>query len=204
MPEHYYTEKPTSKLVTKQITVRINGTELKLTTASSTFSREKIDLGTKILIENAEIKKGATVLDLGCGYGVVGITIAKTVPDTNVVLTDVNQRATQLAQENAKQNNVTVDVRTGDSYEPVAGQTFDYILLNPPQTAGRKLCFQLIEQAPAHLSSEGIFYLVARHKKGGAVLEAKMKEIFGNVETVARESGYRVYKSAVSYSPSDK
>ena len=195
MAEHYYTKKPTSKLVTEQITVRINETEIKLTTASGIFSREKIDLGTKILIDNIEIKKNAKVLDLGCGYGVIGISIAKIIPDTKVVLTDVNERATQLAKENAKQNNVTVDVRTGDSYETVAGETFDYILLNPPQTAGRKLCFQLIEQAPAHLSSEGIFYLVARHQKGGAMLEAKMKEIFGNAETVARESGYRVYRS---------
>lgn len=195
MAEHYYTEKPTSKLVTEQITVRINETEIKLTTASGIFSRKKIDLGTKILIDNIEIKKNTKVLDLGCGYGVIGISIAKIIPDTKVVLTDVNERATQLAKENAKQNNVTVDVRTGDSYETVAGETFDYILLNPPQTAGRKLCFQLIEKAPAHLNANGIFYLVARHQKGGAMLEAKMKEFFGNVETVARESGYRVYKS---------
>jgi len=195
MNEHYYTEEPTSKLVTEQITFRINGTDLKLTTASGIFSRGKIDLGTKILIENAEIKKNTKVLDLGCGYGVVGISIAKIIPDAKVVLSDVNQRATKLAKENAKQNNVNVDVRTGDSYETVAGETFDCILLNPPQTAGRELCFKLIEQAPQHLNKQGVFYLVARHKKGGAVLEEKMKETFSNVETVARESGFRVYKS---------
>ncbi|MBI4140641.1 class I SAM-dependent methyltransferase [Candidatus Woesearchaeota archaeon] len=195
MNEHYYTEEPTSKLVTEQITFRINETELKLTTASGVFSRKKIDLGTKILIENIEIKKNTKVLDLGCGYGIIGISIAKIIPDTKVVLTDANKRATQLAKQNAKQNNVTVDVRTGNSYETVAGETFDYILLNPPQTAGRKICFQLIEHAPQHLNKQGVFYLVARHKKGGAVLEAKMKETFGNAETVARESGFRVYKS---------
>ncbi|MBI4141422.1 class I SAM-dependent methyltransferase [Candidatus Woesearchaeota archaeon] len=195
MNEHYYTKKPTSKFVTKKINIHINGTTITFTTATGIFSKEKIDTGTKILIENTQIKKGTKVLDLGCGYGAVGISIAKIITDVQVILTDINERATKLAQENAKQNNVSVDVRTGNAYEPVIGELFDYILLNPPQTAGRQLCFQLIEEAPTHLNKKGEFYLVARHQKGGAVLEKKMKQTFGNVEVITRESGYRVYKS---------
>lgn len=195
MSEHYYTPKPTSHLKKKTVTTNINGVSLTFVTATGVFSRQTIDLGTKILLKHALVKETSSVLDLGCGYGIVGIFIAKTVPAAKIVMTDVNERATKLAQENAELNNVVVDIRTGNGYETVQQERFDYILLNPPQTAGRALCFQLIEQAQHHLNKEGIFYLVARHSKGGAVLEQKMNEIFGNAETVARESGFRVYKS---------
>jgi len=198
MAEHYYTPKPTSKLEKKRIMINIKGTEIELNTATGVFAKEKIDLGTKILLENAEIKEKSSVLDLGCGYGIVGITIAKIHPQTQVAMTDINERATKLAKENAKLNNVQAEVLTGDSYSTVADKKFDCILINPPQTAGRELCLQMIEQAIQHLNQKGFLYLVARHKKGGAVLEKKMKEIFGNVEAIAKESGFRVYKSVKS------
>lgn len=193
--EHYYTPKPKSKLEKKEIIATIKGIQIPLTTATGIFAKEKIDLGTKILIENVQIKEGAKVLDLGCGYGIVGIAVAKLFPQTKVVMTDVNERATKLAMQNAKLNKVEIDVRTGNGYETVAKETFDCILLNPPQTAGRDICLQMIEQSIKHLNKNGVFYLVARHKKGGQVLEAKMKQTFGNVETITRESGFRVYRS---------
>ncbi len=135
------------------------------------------------------------MLDLGCGYGVVGITIAKIYPQTQVVMTDVNERATKLTTENAKLNNVNTEIRTGNEYETVANEKFDYILLNPPQKAGRDICYLLIEKSIEHLNSSGALYLVARHQRGGRMLEQKMKETFGNVKTIARESGFRVYAS---------
>lgn len=193
--EHYYTAKPKSKLEKTDVTLTIKDTRITLTTATGVFANAKTDLGTRILLENVQIKEPAKVLDLGCGYGIIGITIAKIFPQTTIVMTDINERATKLAAQNAKLNNVTADVRTGNEYETVAEETFDYILLNPPQAAGRELCFKMIQNAPLHLNKNGAFYLVARHKKGGEVLENKMKEVFGNVEAVARESGFRVYKS---------
>lgn len=193
--QHYYTPKPASKLVTKTITTIIQGNKFIFVTASSVFSHEKIDLGTRILLENITIQPNSSILDLGCGYGVVGIVIAKTVPNVTVTLTDVNERATETAKKNAKLNHVTTVITTGNLYETVAGQTFDYVLLNPPQTAGRDICITMIEQAPAHLKPNGTFYLVARHKKGGEVLSKKMETVFGNSNIVARESGFRVYKS---------
>lgn len=195
MTEHYFTKQPQSKIKKKTITATIKGIQIKLTTATGIFSKQKIDLGTKILIENLQIKDNTKILDLGCGYGIVGIALAKLHPSTTILMTDINERATKIAKENSTQNNITADIRTGDGYETVANETFDYILLNPPQTAGRELCFKLIEQAPLHLNKEGVFYIVARHNKGGKVLEHKMKDVFENVETVARESGFRVYKS---------
>jgi 16S rRNA (guanine1207-N2)-methyltransferase len=72
---------------------------------------------------------------------------------------------------------------------------FDTILLNPPQTAGKKLCFELIEESKAHLKKDGLLQLVARHNKGGKDLSKKMLEVFGNVEPTAKEAGFRVYVS---------
>ena len=195
MAEHYFTKKPTSKLEKKRIKINILGAEIELNTATGVFSKEKIDLGTRILIENSKITPDAKVLDLGCGYGVVGITIAKIYPQTQVVMTDVNERATKLTTENAKLNNVNTEIRTGNEYETVANEKFDYILLNPPQKAGRDICYLLIEKSIEHLNSSGALYLVARHQRGGRMLEQKMKETFGNVKTIARESGFRVYAS---------
>lgn len=195
MTEHYFTPKPTSKLERKKIIVNIKETEIELNTATGVFSKEKIDLGTRILIENSEVKPDAKVLDLGCGYGIVGITIAKIYSKAKVVMTDINERATKLATENAKLNKVNVDIRAGNEYETVANEKFDCILLNPPQKAGREICYMLIEKSIEHLNLTGELYLVARHQRGGRMLEQKMKEIFGNVQTIARESGFRVYRS---------
>ena len=72
---------------------------------------------------------------------------------------------------------------------------FDTILVNPPQTAGKDICFQIIDEAKNHLNNNGLLQLVARHNKGGSVLEKHMKEIFGNVEQIVKGSGYRVYIS---------
>jgi len=79
-------------------------------------------------------------------------------------------------------------------FDPVEGK-FDVILLNPPQTAGRKLCFRMIEESRKYLKKGGSLQLVARHNKGGRVLSEKMEEVFGNLETIARKGGYRVYVS---------
>jgi len=197
MNEHYYTRKPTSKLVKRTINAVLRGNELTLTTGSGTFSPTKIDLGTKLLIESAQLKEGQSILDLGCGYGAVGIALAKDCPSCNVVMTDVNERAVELAKENSKQNKVNAKTVSGDAYEAVKDEMFDSIYLNPPQTAGKEVCIRMIKEAKAHLNKGGKLFLVARHKKGGATLAEFMKETFGNCETITIESGFRVYNSTM-------
>lgn len=189
--EHYYTKKPTSKLRTQEITATLKGEEYKLITGSGTFSPSKIDLGTRVLIEKAEVKKGDRILDLGCGYGPVGIAFAD---KAEVVMTDINQRATALARKNLELNKLKAEVKKGDGYEKIEGK-FDVILLNPPQTAGRKLCNRLIVEAKEHLKNGGNIQIVARHQKGGKQFEKLMQETYGNVDVLGKQSGYRVYKS---------
>ncbi|MBN2111947.1 class I SAM-dependent methyltransferase [Candidatus Woesearchaeota archaeon] len=195
MPEHYYSEKQTSKLNLGKIRVRLRNHELEFWTGSGVFSGKKVDKGSELLANDSIIKEGWRVLDLGCGYGAVGIAVAKAYTSSEVVLTDINQRAVKLSRMNRKLNKAqNVSVVQGNMYERVNGK-FDTILLNPPQTAGREICFKMIENAKKFLNKGGMLQIVARHKKGGKLLSDKMKSVFGNVEEISKKSGYRIYIS---------
>lgn len=192
--EHYYTAKPTSKLRTHTFTTTLRGQEFTFTTSSGVFSPKKIDLGTRMLIEHARVQPGQKLLDLGCGYGAVGIAFAKI---ADVTMIDINERATKLARENVKQNSVDATVKTGNMYDPVKDERFDVILLNPPQTAGRKVCNEMITKAKEQLTPGGTLQVVARHQKGGKQFQQHMQTVFGNAETIKKQSGYRIYLSTL-------
>lgn len=192
---HYYSQQQTSALKPNKIVYTLLGNELSITTGSGVFSKRKIDRGTEILIENAIIKDHDEVLDMGCGYGIVSIALSKKYP-ISCTLVDVNQRALTMSAKNLKQNNVKGEIIQSNLYEKLpATKKFDTILTNPPQHAGKKICFQLIEQAPTYLKKGGLLQLVARHNKGGKHLSEYMEKVFGNMKEVAIESGYRVYVS---------
>jgi 16S rRNA (guanine1207-N2)-methyltransferase len=141
------------------------------------------------------IKENDRVLDLGCGIGVIG-KIAKELTQKEVVLVDVNERALMLAKMNLKGLNNIV-IKKSDVFGALQGEKFDVILLNPPQSAGRKLCLRMIAESLEHLNKGGSLQLVARHNIGGSYFENYMKEVFGNVSTLAKKGGFRVYKSIV-------
>jgi 16S rRNA (guanine1207-N2)-methyltransferase len=111
-------------------------------------------------------------------------------------MVDINERAVQVARENAKRNRVSnVTFRSGFLYEPVDDVQFDTILSNPPVSAGLKVVLPIIEQAPVHLTSDGSLQMVVRSKIGGRRLSGVMEKAFGNIEVLARQSGYRVLLS---------
>jgi 16S rRNA G1207 methylase RsmC len=195
MKEHYYTEEPKSQLKLRKIRARLRNNELEFWTGAGVFSGKKVDKGSELLANDCIINKGWKVLDLGCGYGPVGIAVAKAYPSSTVVLTDINKRAAKLARMNKKLDKLSnVSVVQGDMYEKVPG-LFDTILLNPPQTAGKEICFKMIELAPKFLKKNGLMQVVARHNKGGKHLAEKMKSVFGNVKEISKKSGYRIYLS---------
>ncbi len=190
---HYFSQKQDSAFKLNTITDIVRGIELKLSIAPGVFSAKRIDFGTKLLAEDMIIADKDSVLDLGCGIGVVGI-VASHLTENEVVLTDVNERACKLASKNSRKIK-NMAVLCGYMYDTVKGRKFDVILLNPPQTAGKKICFEMIEKAKEHLNPKGTLQIVARHNKGGETLSLKMKEVFGNVKDIAKSGGYRVYLS---------
>ncbi len=195
MGDHYYSEEQESELKLKKISARLRGNELEFWTGAGVFSGKKVDKGSELLANDCIINEKSRVLDLGCGYGAVGIAVAKAFPSAEVVLTDINKRAAKLARMNRKLNRTqNTKVVQGNMYEKVEGK-FDAILLNPPQTAGKQVCFEMIGQASNYLNKGGALQVVARHNKGGKTLSKKMRDVFGNLEEVSKKSGYRIYLS---------
>lgn len=160
------------------------------------FSPKKIDSATLLLIANMEL--GNKILDLGCGYGPIGICAARLKPDSEVTMVEINERAANLAKKNIRSNKITnARVMESDFFEDVS-EDFDTILMNPPISGGLAKIYSAFEQSKEHLLPGGSLQVVARHNKGGARLEAWMGEIFGNVETLVKSGGFRVYKSVKS------
>lgn len=193
MGEHYYTKQPSSREFIEEIKINIFGNELKFKTGSGVFSIGRLDKGTEVLLAYCHINENDRILDLGAGYGIVGIAIAKAHPQTEVLLTDVNQRAIKLARQNIRLNQIkNVSTVSGDCFEKINSK-FNTILLNPPQVAGRKLCQKMIEESKEYLKQEGTLQIVARKNKGGETLAKKIKDIFGNVQVLGKKGGYWVY-----------
>jgi 16S rRNA G1207 methylase RsmC len=133
------------------------------------------------------------VLDVGCGYGAVGIVAAASNSRLHVVLTDVNMRAVRLARQNIEINKVhNAEARCGYLYEPVKDLTFNCVLSNPPVSAGMKTVKTIITEAPKVMAYGATFQMVIRSKIGAKMLPLIFNETFGNCAVLARESGYRV------------
>lgn len=195
MTDHYFSKEQVSKPKLKLLTLQGRGVKGEFVVSSGVFSRSRLDSGSWLLVENAIIQPAWKVLDLGCGYGPVGILLAKAFPNADFLLSDVNLRAVELAAQNIKKNNLqNATARPSDGFESIP-ELFDAVLLNPPQTAGRNVCIRLIRESCCHLGTGGLFQMVARHNKGGQTLSKMMKETFGNLTTIARKGGYHVYVS---------
>jgi 16S rRNA (guanine1207-N2)-methyltransferase len=192
-PEHYFAEVPKSEAKLGMVHTRLRGEPFKFITASSVFSKKQVDLGTRLLIETMQLPDKGNVLDVGCGYGAVGIVAAASNPRLHVVMTDVNMRAVQLARRNTKINNVRkAEVRHGYLYEPIKDLTFNCVLSNPPVSAGMETVKALITQAPQVMTVEATFQMVIRSKIGAKTLPSVFNEAFGNCRVLERKSGYRV------------
>jgi len=197
---HYFEASPDSPLKLYVFREAIRNRTFEFTSASGVFSAKKIDFGTKLLANNMRIRSNDKVLDLGCGIGIIGI-IASTITKNKVICTDINKRACNIARRNAEKikpkayKTGRIKIKCGDMFSHIKDDKFDVILLNPPQTAGKKICFEMIKQSKNHLNRNGSLQIVARHNKGGKILSEKMIEIFGNMTVLAKKGGYRVYMS---------
>jgi len=196
-PQHYFTPLPATELRAKLVRYLDGDDEFGFRTAAGVFSRAGVDRGSRLLLEAVDVRGAAGVLDLGCGYGPVGIVLARRAPAARVTLVDINPRAVALAVENIALNDVSnAEALCGDGCAPVAGRTFDVIAMNPPIRAGRAVVLRLIDEARACLSPTGRLYLVARTSQGAQTLGRLMGERFARVAEVERGGGYRVYEAS--------
>jgi 16S rRNA (guanine1207-N2)-methyltransferase len=191
--EHYFAALPRSKAKFGLIRTSLRGRSFEFLTASSVFSKKRVDLGTRLLIEAMVLPETGCVLDVGCGYGAVGIAAAAFSPRLRVIMTDVNTRAVRLAKHNIETNEVTnAEVRCGYLYGPVEELTFNCVVSNPPVSAGMETVKSIITEAPQVMADQATFQMVVRSKIGAKTLPLVFDETFGNCAVLARESGYRV------------
>ncbi len=192
--DYYFTKNPKSGHQIHNFQVQIRGLNLSFWTDAGVFSKRKLDRGTKLLLDSIEPGGAQQILDLGCGYGPIGITLAKLAPQTQIYLSDPNGRAVELAQRNAQENKVVVHVRQGSGFEPFADEKFDLIVTNPPVRAGKEVIYQLFTQAKAHLSEGGSLVLVMRTQQGAKSAQRKLEELFPRVSQIALGGGFRVFQ----------
>jgi len=199
MSGQYFETRPVSKRKPARISVTIRGRPFSFQTDSGVFSREGLDRGTELLLEAIVVGPCESILDLGCGYGPIGIVAARLSGGGHVILTDVNERAVALARANIAANGLrNAEVRIGDIYAPVEDMVFDHILCNPPIRAGRGIVDRIIAEAPSHLLDGGNFWLVARTRQGADTIRLRMRNAFDNADVVKRGSGFKVLRSVKS------
>jgi len=192
--EHYFTQNPTLKTEKGLIKCTLRGIELEFLTSSGIFSHKKIDTGTRILIETMLLPDNGKLLDLGCGYGPIGIVASRLKPSLEVWMTDLNSRAIELCKENIKINGAkTIHLLEGDLFSPVKNMVFDTIISNPPISAGmKKVVEPLVEESLNHLIVGGSIQLVIQSNKGGRTLSEYLRKYFGACKILEKKSGYSV------------
>jgi len=197
---HYYDENPTTKSDRKIIPYRMNGINFEFVTDTDVFSRNGVDFGSNLMIEEMikDIKESgkfpASFMDLGCGVGVVGVVMKSVFMKMEVTGADVNSRAVSLSNENARLNGVKCDFVISDGFGKIE-KKFDVVATNPPVRAGKQTIFRFYEEAYEHLNEGGAIYVVLQRKQGAPSTEKKLIEIFGNCVTIGIDAGYRVMKS---------
>lgn len=193
MTKMYYAENPDSAHDIHELKVTLLRQSFTFLTDSGVFSKKMVDYGSQVLLNTLDFEKGKTLLDLGCGYGPLGISLAK-VQDVKPTMVDINNRAIDLAKQNAQKNGVEADIFQSNIYEKVNG-TFDYIISNPPIRAGKQVVHTIISESINYLKVGGNLTIVIQKKQGAPSAKTKMEEVFGNVEILKRDKGYYILRS---------
>ncbi|MBR3107973.1 MAG: class I SAM-dependent methyltransferase [Clostridia bacterium] len=193
MNDHYYSAAPASehKYQTAEWTYR--GYALRFTTDAGVFSKGEVDFGTATLLKALPAEMAGRVLDLGCGWGVVGVSVGKAFPACEIVMSDVNRRALELSEKNAKANGVSVQIVESDGLESVPGN-FDYIVTNPPIRAGKQVIYKMFLDSAGKLTENGQLYLVIRKQQGAESALKYLRTVFNEVETVEKSGGFWVIR----------
>ena len=187
----YFTNDETLKSEYRNIIYKYNDFNFEFISDLGVFSKDRIDLGSKLLIENyfKYGKKNKNVLDVGCGYGLIGITISK-IMESNVDMIDVNKRALHLANMNIKNHNVNANAFESNTYENI-DKLYDVIISNPPIRAGKKVYMDIIENSINYLVEGGEFWFVMNKDQGAKSTIEKIKSIY-DVNVLDKDRGFFV------------
>lgn len=193
MTEHYYTRTPTSRHDVKRLAIAVEGLSLAFDTDAGVFSRGELDAGTELMIRSLPRLSGQ-VLDLGCGWGPLGLFVKARNPDIDLTCADINERAVALTAGNAALNGLACRALQSDGFAAIEG-SFDAVLTNPPIRAGKKVIYALFEQARAHLRPGGALYIVIQTKQGADSALRFLESAFASARVIARGGGFKVIEA---------
>ena len=195
MNDQYYTREPSSESRPMPCAFNYRGRLLRFTTDAGVFSKGELDEGSRLLLEVLPELKGQ-VLDLGCGWGAIGVSIAKACPEASVTMADVNLRALALAEENVRANGVACRVLESDGMAALSGCRFSAVVTNPPIRAGKQVIYRMFADAARSLEPEGALYLVIRKQQGAESCVKYLRTLYGEVERLVREDGFWVLRAS--------
>ena len=187
----YFTNDESLKSEYRNLIYKYNDYVFNFTSDLGVFSKDRIDFASKLLVENYfKIgRKGVKVLDVGCGYGFIGITISK-IMDSKVDMIDVNKRAIHLSNINIKNMNVNANAFLSDIYDGV-NDKYDVIISNPPIRAGKAVYLDIINNAVNYLNDGGEFYFVMNKDHGAKNVIEKIKDVY-DVNVLDKNKGFFV------------
>lgn len=197
MSDHYYTNKPQTESKPQHWNFTLLGFNFKFETDAGVFSKSEVDFGSRVLIDAFEMPEvEGDVLDIGCGYGPIGLSIAKANPERSIHMMDVNTRALELAKKNAQVNGVqNVHIFESDGLAAAKHLKAAAILTNPPIRAGKETIFRFYDQSYDALVEQGELWVVIQKKQGAPSTVAHLEEKFAEVDVVDKEKGYWIIRA---------
>lgn len=196
MNDHYFTPQPQSAHHLERLEVTLRGQKLLFYTDRGVFSRRRVDFGTWLLAEAVQVAPDGSVLDVGCGYGPLGLALAKESDRRQVTMVDINERAVELARQNAQINGLmNVRILVSDLLTELEGETFDAIVSNPPIRAGKEVVYRLFEASAQALKPGGSLWVVIQKKQGAPSAQKKLESLFNSVTVAVRKKGYYVFQA---------
>jgi 16S rRNA (guanine1207-N2)-methyltransferase len=197
MSNHYYSEKPTVDSEERDWTFTLRGQTFKFYSDRGVFSKNEVDFGSKLLIDVFVFPTlDGDLLDVGCGYGPIGLSLAASEKSRVVHMVDVNERALHLSARNAERNSINnVNIYKSNCLDGVSKTDFAAILTNPPIRAGKKVVHTIFEQSYEQLKDQGELWIVIQKKQGAPSAIEKLQSQFGEVTVVEKKKGYFIIKA---------
>lgn len=191
---HYFTNENNLKSEIRTIRYTNGAFSLVFNSDNGVFSKDHLDFGSKLLIETMikNINKNKSILDVGCGYGFIGISLAK-ILNSKVVMVDVNKRAVHLTNMNIKENKVNAQAFESNIYENIK-EKFDVIVSNPPIRAGKNIVLEILERAHEFLNINGELWFVIRKDQGAKSIAKELEKIY-KIEIMEKSKGFYIFRA---------
>lgn len=188
---HYFINDPTLKTEIHYFSYTFKNKEYRFMSDNGLFSKEHVDYASNLLINNIGELNG-NLLDMGCGYGIMGIVLAGAY-NLTLTLADVNEKAVEFAEKNAINNNVKAECIVSDCFEKI-NKKYDNIVINPPIHAGKSIIYKMYEDANEHLNINGRLFIVIQKKHGAESTNAKLMDIFNNCNILYKKKGFFIFE----------